>query len=177
MPLLNNSTGLGRGESKPTGTLDELLGTRVVFADNDYSTKMQTKRTGGETVMELVKNDSGAAMLPNKVVKYGAAAGERRNTVDAYAGANDTGHGVVDEFLPAAGVPNGEYFWMAVDGPCKIINSSAAALVIGDHILTSATGEVGKRAAEADNDDYIGTAEAAIATSATGIIYFRPRVV
>jgi len=77
---------------------------------------MRTRRSNRWVTCVLVRNMSGGALLPGYVVTW--KSGYRGLQVDGYA--RTTGQaaaGVVDEFLPAAGVPDKDLFWLVVKGP------------------------------------------------------------
>lgn len=56
----------------------------------------------------------------------------------------DLSAGIVDEWLPAAGVRNGDLFWIVVEGPTLCVNTSEAGImsnsVAGEmcHVATAA---------------------------------------
>lgn len=67
----------------------------------------------------LVRNVSGIALLPGRLVRWQAA--QRGKRVDGYTTTTAAeAAGVVDEWLPTAGVPNGDLFWLTVDGPTLV---------------------------------------------------------
>ena len=82
-----------------------------------------------------VKNSSGGALLPGTVVKFKDGS---LTEVDAAATTSSLRMGVVDEYLPAAGVANGEVFWLVVKGP-STVTKTTASLSAGAGIGLSAT--------------------------------------
>lgn len=85
--------------------------------------------SGRKVICRIVRNNSGAAILPKRFVKaktdgttpdvvIGQAAGYATAITDVILG-------VADEFLPAAGVPDGKLFWCVVDGPSQVTTDSA----------------------------------------------------
>jgi hypothetical protein len=65
-----------------------------------------------------VRNTSGVALLPKKLVKFvdGSV-----SAVDAYTRLdNAVVAGVVDEYLPSTGVADDDVFWITVDGPTEV---------------------------------------------------------
>ena len=98
---------------------DNWLGAVKEFTDVDPTTgKVRTNR---RKVCIAVKNSSGAALLPKRLVTFSATAGKLFTEVDGYAAeTNEERVGVVDEWLPAAGVANNEVFWVTVDGPTEV---------------------------------------------------------
>jgi hypothetical protein len=82
-----------------------------------------------------VRNTSGGPLLPGAVVKFKKAA--ILTEVDgAAAAATDAPLGVVDEYLPAAGVANNDVFWLVVSGPTAI--NTAATLAPGALVTATA---------------------------------------
>ena len=114
------------------GTSLALEGIRKVFKDVDYSSTDSIKppRSGGEVVCILVRNDSGTTLLPGRVCTWKSTYQGRR--VDGYTRL-DQGQpvaGIVDEFLPAAGVADDDLFWLVVRGPAlvkKALNGNTLA--------------------------------------------------
>ena len=128
---------MDRGQTE-TG-LAHLAGIEKEVADRDPSDRMKL-RSNRTIRLRRVLNDSGGALLPKRVVQYKAAGWG--TTIGGYAGATERGDGVVDEFLPAAGVADGAYFWMVVDGPTEFVSNGAGALAQGDVLVTAADGKV-----------------------------------
>ena len=166
VPLKNNSSRLKRGETIPSANVDDLkLGEVAVFPNHDYTTNPTTVRDGRTVVMRLVQNDLGSAILPGECVLYGTAAGERGSIVDALCSTGSKPAGFADDSLPAAGVPNGEAFWIHIEGPCNARNDGNGALSINDQLVCGTTGSLRAQPAESDVVDYVGVCEAAAAAS------------
>jgi len=124
----------------------EYEGTVRTFGDFDVpsGTAPKSRRTGGDVVCKLVRNVSGFALTPKRLVSW--ASGYRNKRVAGYARTTACEvAGVVDEFWPASGVPDGELFWLAVKGHHKILTSLAGngenVISAGDWLvaLTAAT--------------------------------------
>lgn len=78
-------------------------------------------RSNRRKVCIAVRNTSGAALLPKRVVRLTSSAKGVATVADGYAAVtNDAYVGVVDEFLPAGGVANNDVFWVTVDGPTEV---------------------------------------------------------
>lgn len=122
-----NSGLIGRGVSDASTVLGKQVGIERCFEDYEYSDANRLDRRTHHTVTcRLVRNTSGIALLPKRLVKY--KAGTNRTEVDGYVTttANDGDTcAVVDEWLPSAGVPNNEYFWVVVCGPTLVLTSLA----------------------------------------------------
>lgn len=124
------------------------LGQRCEFPDCDYAAQgVKPELSGMMIEAVLLRNDSGDVLLPSEGIIYstkdpGAEAG-------AQWGADSHGHGVVDPFLPAAGVADGETFLCFTRGPVKVIHAGNDTIVKGDALETGAAGRVDKYASAA----------------------------
>ena len=126
------------GETIDTNNLGglNLEGAEWVFEDVHATTGVA--RTGRPVRCRVVRNSSGAAMLPKRLAKFEAGALEFGSRCDGYAiasAANTPEAGYpIDEYLPAAGVPTNDLFWIVIEGPAEVITSiadMAADLSIG----------------------------------------------
>lgn len=133
----NEAPPFERGEYQTSGdNFATQLGKEWVFEDINWgstSPGVKTYRSGKKVTCRLVKNGSTAVILPKHLVRYSATAGEYGEVVngDARTTAEDWA-GVADEFLPAAGVPVGAYFFIVVNGPSKVITPDAGGSFNGD---------------------------------------------
>jgi len=87
------------------------------FKDYDYvaDTTMLKLRSAAMNTCVLVRNVSGINLLPGRAARWQAAMRGRR--VDGYTTTLAAeAAGIVDEWLPPAGVPNGDLFWLLIDG-------------------------------------------------------------
>lgn len=165
MSTLTADPGFGRGQTlgitykwyeAENGDGSTVVGTRKVFRDeHPVSGAILSNRT---VECIAVKNTSGAALLPGAVAKFKDSA--ILSEVDGLAVAATTLMGIVDEYLPAAGVPDGEVFWLVVRGP-STVTKTATSVSAGAAYGPSAT--AGSAAAQGANAQ-LGFA---IATSAT----------
>lgn len=138
--------GPNRTPDTSSTTTRAIEGTVKIFKNLDYSASggVLAPRAGGEEVTcVLVRNDSGGALLPGYLVTWKTGYEGRR--VDAYARLDWTHNiaGIVDEFLPTAGVADDDYFWLVVKGPvlAKMPASQVADVAVGNPLvsLTSTT--------------------------------------
>lgn len=139
---------LGRGQTE-TNVPAASAGTSWLFEDFDWSstyTSARPRRTNKKVRCMLVKNSSGISLLPRRIVMW--KAGTNQTEVDGYVRTTSAeGAGVVDEWLPTAGVANGDYFWLVVAGPTLVLNdiASGAGTVIAERdvlvALTAATSQ------------------------------------
>lgn len=125
-----------RGEYDTTGAFAHLYGREWEIEDEDWGQTTQGAkgtRSGKLVTIRLVLNDSTVALLPKHVVRYSRTAGEYGHHVDGDVRlAAEDWAGVVDEFLPAAGVPAASAFFIVVKGPTKVITPDAGAAFNGD---------------------------------------------
>jgi len=147
----------GRGETfYGGGTIDannlggiNLEGKEWEFEDINPTTK--TARLDGRKVRcRCVRNVSGGALLPKRLALLQDTAGKNSGRVAGYASgtAADTpqqGY-PIDEFLPAAGVPANDLFWIVVEGPAVVLTSladMATDLAVGEFVVaaTAATSQ------------------------------------
>ena len=135
--------GTSKTLSTSYGTSVDYEGTVRQFQDLAVSAGgMKTKNSGRTVTCMLVRNTSAGALLPGRLVSWQSGYIGRR--VDGYT-TTDFARvaGVVDEHLPAAGVPRYDLFWLVVKGPTQVINSMSqvADIAEGDRLvaLTGAT--------------------------------------
>lgn len=119
----------GRGEYETTsGAHDNVIGRVYEFPDRLYSSSttpgIKAGRLGSMVKCMLVKNSAGAALLPKRlVVRKTGTTGE----VDGYTDVSgERALGLVDEFLPTAGVPSNAYFYIVVEGPALALTDLGA---------------------------------------------------
>lgn len=159
MSTLTADPGFGRGQTlgvtaklyeAENGDGSNIVGVRKVFRDESPAGVINSNRL---VECIAVKNVSGGALLPGRVVKFKAAAttsptvqfsggilGEvdaTATTANALPAANGL-IGIVDEYLPAAGVPDGEVFWLVIRGP-STVTKTATSVAAGAAYGTSAT--------------------------------------
>lgn len=153
MSTLTADPGFARGQvlgitqtyyEAEVGDGSNIVGVRKVFRDEDPKTGALKSNHTVECV--AVKNTSGSALLPGDVAKFKAAA--ILTEVDGKATTATTLMGVVDEYLPAAGVPANEIFWLVVSGP-STVTKTATSVAAGDAYGLSAT--AGSAAAKSTN--------------------------
>ena len=109
---------------------DSLVGISGSYGDNwagcvkeftDVNPITGQVRSNRRKVCIAVRNTSAAALLPKRVVRLAGTGTALFGAADGYASvANDALVGVVDEFLPAAGVAVNDVFWVTVDGPTEV---------------------------------------------------------
>lgn len=126
----NENPPFGRGEYDTATTFDFDVGKEWVFEDIDYTpgtVGAKPARTNRQVRCRLVKNVSGIALLPKRLVRFKQSGVNYGAQVDGYGAVGAERVYPVDEFLPAAGVPDQAYFWIVVDGPAKMLTPLAGA--------------------------------------------------
>jgi hypothetical protein len=124
-------------------------GKEWVFEDLDLSVRgAKPARTNRQVTCRCVRNVSGGPLLPKRQGVYQKVGVNYGARVDGYVSVTaERSAGVVDEWLPAAGVPNNDLFWLVVKGPSRVLTDPAGAATnvfnVGDLIvaLTAATSQ------------------------------------
>jgi hypothetical protein len=109
-----------------SGTLPgvDLLGVEKWFTDT-IPGSAPTGRSKRKVLCRLVRNSSGITLLPKRGVSF--KAGTNGTEVDGYTRTTGQGdYAVTDEYLPAAGVRNGDVFWVVMKGPAIVTTTMVA---------------------------------------------------
>jgi hypothetical protein len=135
-----------------TGANDSLVGITGSYGDNwvgavkeftDVDPVTGKVRSNRRKVCIAVRNKSGAALLPKRVVSFSTTAGKLFSEVTGYSAVtNAEAVGVVDEFLPSGGVAADDVFWVTVNGPTEVAAAlSGTDIAAGDKLaaITAAT--------------------------------------
>lgn len=131
-------------------------------------------RTNRRKVCVAVRNTSGAALLPKRVVKFSTSAGKLFSEVDGYSDTtNEERVGVVDEFLPAAGVADDDVFWVTVDGPTEVaVALSGSDVAAGSRLAAITAVTSGATTAGRVTPSAVGAATTGAGDNALGVIGF-----
>jgi hypothetical protein len=165
MSTLTADPGFSRGQvlgilwkayDADNGDGSHVLGVRKTFRDENPTTGALNSNRTVDCI--CVKNSSGGALLPGTVVKFKDAA--LLSEVDGAATTSTALMGIVDEYLPAAGVANGEVFWVVVGGPSTVTKTSTSVSAGAAYGLSATAGS----AAAQSTNPLLGYA---LATSAT----------
>lgn len=110
------------------------VGVVKVFPDVDPTTGKV--RSGRLKKCVAVRNSSAGALLPKRVVQFAGTGTALFSEVTGYSAVTNTELvGVVDEFLPTAGVAVNDVFWVTVDGPTEVaVALSGTDVAVGDRI-------------------------------------------
>lgn len=104
----------------------------------------QTDPTGRAVRVRVVRNDSAVNLKPGRLVKYEfSATNPIGSRVDGYAtSVNDPVAGVVDEYLPLAGVAPNDLFFIVTRGPTVVTQgaTTAATIAVGSRLVAAAYG-------------------------------------
>lgn len=135
------------GETKAVAGFEAFLGKKFIYQDVLWNGTGGTKvpRSNNIVTRVLVKNDSGFAVLPKRLVTLRAtAAGLLGQSITGYADTTAEAHAYpVDEFLPAAGCADGAMCYIVIEGPALCLTDLAGGannLLPLDTILVSLTG-------------------------------------
>lgn len=120
-----------------------LEGREYLFEVNAPDDPVGADPSGRQVRVKVVRNKSGVNLLPKRIARYRTNSDSPLETaIDSYTtGVGDVPAGVIDEFLPAAGVPPNDLFYIVLAGPTQVIteDTGAVAVAIGT-ILVPATG-------------------------------------
>lgn len=124
-------------------------GREVNFEDLDYSvsTLNKPRRSKAMVRCRIVRNVSGATLLPKRLARLTKASGkDLLCRVDGYACVTADGPVFpIDEWLPSTGVRNYDLFYVVVEGPAMVLTDIASGannfIAVGDWLvsLTGAT--------------------------------------
>ena len=118
------------------GDGSNVTGVRKEFLDTTPSTGVvNSNRT---VTCIAVKNSSGGALLPGTVAKFKDGS---LTEVDGAATTATLRMGIVDEYLPAAGVANGEVFWLVVSGPATVVKTSTSVSANSPYGVSATAGQ------------------------------------
>jgi hypothetical protein len=115
------------GETIDTNDLGgvNLEGKEWVFEDVHPTTGVA--RTGRSVRCRIVRNTSGANMLPKLLARFETDGTEYGSRVDGYTATLAQEGYPIDEYLPAAGVPTNDLFWIVIEGPATCITTQLPA--------------------------------------------------
>lgn len=152
-----------------------LEGKEYVFEPNsqDQSTlysQLGSDPAGRPIRCKVVRNVSGVALKPGRIAHFQASTLTPYETrVDGYTILeSDRPAGIIDEQLPAAGVPDQDLFYIVIDGPTKISTGATTSDVvsIGDRLVPAAYGAT-------VGDDLGGRFSKQVLTGATSVLAYQ----
>lgn len=156
------------GETIDTNNLggENLEGKEWVFEDVNPNTGVA--RTGRSVRCRIVRNASGINLLPKRIAQLDTTtAGNYPGTALGYVNTT-AGEGFpIDEYLPSAGVPNGDLFWIVIDGPAVVTTAVEADLT---NVIAIGGWVVGVTAAASTHVTTAGRVMRAATTGATNVL-------
>jgi len=150
---------------------DNFVGVVKEFVDvNPITGQVRSNR---RKVCVAVKNTATIALAPKRVVAFNTAAGKLFTEVNGYAAVlNEERVGVVDEWLPAAGVTVGDIFWVTVNGPTEVTAAlSGTAITAGTRLAAiTAAASTGTTAGRATPSALTGSTTGQANDNGRGVI-------
>ena len=160
----------GRGETFYAGRTidasslqgDDFLGITRTF--NDINATTRTKNTGLYCVAVLLRNLSGGTLFAKEAIQFSG-------TVPAQATSGKTSaanqlFAVVDEYLPAIGVPANDIFWAVVKGPTTAKFVTVSGAKSAGQLLVGSSSTAGKL-------DFISTSPGSATIAQNAAVYGR----
>jgi hypothetical protein len=173
--MISLSTQMKRGETGYGGeTIDSnnlLFGDQIggVRAFPDINPSTGVVNSGLETVAMLCRNKIGSALLPGQAVLLSATViGETGATV-TQTGTPNVFFGIVDEYLPSAGVPANDIFWLVLRGPTTPLITTSGGVSAGQLFIPSGTNNGKLDIIDATPDDSLEAMNQAIYATAVAI--------
>lgn len=142
---VNPNFGRGATHYGQTGSIPSSFGTSVGMegVERDFEDiapnqrGVKVKRSERFTRAICVRNESGGVLNPGDVVVW--AAGKRGLRAGARSAvADENCAGVVDDMLSAAGVRNGDLFWLLFKGPALVNKPTGGGTAIAEEGLVMA---------------------------------------
>lgn len=155
----SNVQPFARGEYADSARVNQSLKGGLFEFENKL-TATSNPRDGREVICRLVQNNSGGALLPGRGVQFKSTGADGYGqSIGGYSGAGEKCDGVLDHTVPAAGVPDGKWFWMIVKGPAYVVTDGANALSRNDILKTAASGKFTKDTATPATNGKVGYCE------------------
>lgn len=122
----------GTASNPPASLPVNIEGKEYEFEDNlqvSYAPAPYLDGTGRRIRVKVARNSGTVNLLPGRIARYQPATSPLECRCDGYYfQAADSVAGVVDEFLPPAGVAPNDYFFLIIDGPTHVIANGAIAV-------------------------------------------------
>ena len=142
-PFERGSTFFGAGGTPNVTDGFQYEGKEYLFEDINPLTR--AVRTNRYVRCRIVRNSSGIALLPRRLVRFEVDGLDYGARVDGYTRTTAARGYPVDEYLPAAGVANNDLFYIVVNGPAMCVSDLAAVdtISVGDRLvaLTAVTSQ------------------------------------
>jgi hypothetical protein len=142
-PIPRGATGF-QGATPNTTTFAAQLGQVREFPDvnPDPNATTLTTKTNLRVQCILLRNTSGGALLPKDVIKIDPTDPSRN--ASAKSSAANQHIAVVDEYLPAAGVPANDVFWAVIKGPTTAKFATVSGAKAAGGLPVGSSGTAGK---------------------------------
>lgn len=143
-----------------------LEGKEFTMEVNDQDDPLGSDPSGRPIRVKVVRNRSGQNLKGARVAHFSAASTAPYETgVDGYTFAEgDRPAGIIDEFLPPAGVVANDLFYLVTEGPSKVTNTSTpGTFAIGQRIVPAIAGAT-------VGDDLAGRVAPQVLTGATQLL-------
>lgn len=135
----------------------------------DINPTTGAKNSGLPVTCILLRNKIGSALLPKQAVLFSATViGETGATVTQSATPN-VFCAIVDEYLPAAGVPSNDCFWGVIKGPTTALLTTSSGTVGGQLYMPSGTDNGKLNVIDPTPDNDLAAMNQAIYALAVGI--------
>lgn len=169
LPFERGTTGYaGRGTPDASNLLfSNQIGQIRVVPDVNPDTGVQN--SGLQVTMMLCRNVIGSALLPGQAVLFSATEIGNTGATVTQTGSPNVFFGIVDEYLPAAGVPDDDVFWLVIKGPTTALITSSAGTTGGQLYMPSGTDNGKLDIIDATPDNDLEAQNQAIYATAVGI--------
>jgi len=131
----------------PTGITIE--GQERTDPDKSWNTSGQAFRSGHPVTRRIIRNNATFNLIGKKLATYAAGfEGQRADGMHRLTPAATVfkGH-PIDEYLPSAGVPQNDFFYVVVRGPCLVLTSlegdATNSIAVGNFLVTLTAGTSG----------------------------------
>lgn len=136
-----------RGETGYSGDTIESPVTRFaqqlgqVRGFDDWNPNLNVVNTNLQVVCILLRNLTGGALLPSQAVLFSATTPSTgTGATVTQTGTQNVFFGIVDEYLPAAGVPNNDVFWLVIKGPTTALMTTVSGAKTAGQLAVWASG-------------------------------------
>lgn len=110
------------------------------YTVDDVNPATGARRSNKRRRLRVVRNTSGGALLPKRLVTFKATAGSASvGQVDGMACVTAARAYPIDEYLPAAGCANNDLCYIVVEGPavCYTAAGSLSAISVGSEVVAA----------------------------------------
>lgn len=157
------------------GTIDSnnllggnILGQLRMFPDKNpspTSTSPNSSTSNLQVTCIALRNKIGSALLPGQAVLFSTTTTGETGATITQTGTPNVLFGIVDEYLPAAGVPSNDIFWCVIKGPTTALMTTVSG--------AKAAGQLAVQPSASDNGklDFTTTTYSTATIAANAAIY------